>query len=156
MTPNTEPDDRVIHLLRAVTVELDLLGSDFAAANDLHSTDLRAIIELLDAERSGIVATPTWLAARLRLNSASVTALLDRLERLGHVERHRDAGDRRRVRVVVTASAKRLGLAFFGPLIGRILAAMTGFTNAETDTIHRFLSVVAEAVRPIDGPPATR
>jgi hypothetical protein len=37
----------------------------------------------------GHTATPTWLAARLRLNSASVTALVDRLERMatssGHV-----------------------------------------------------------------------
>jgi DNA-binding MarR family transcriptional regulator len=150
MTPNAEPEARIVLLLRAVTLELNLLGTDFATAHDLHTTDLRAIIELLDAERAGIVATPTWLGDRLRLNSASVTALIDRLERMGHVERSRHPSDRRSVRLMVTPSAKQLGLAFFGPLIGRILTAMTGFDDRETETIHRFLATIAETV------PATR
>src|SRR5689334_20829226 len=85
--PESEPGMAVVHQLRAVTVELNLVAAEFADANGLHVTDLRAIIELLDAERDGLVATPGWLAERLRLGSASATALVDRLERLGHVQR---------------------------------------------------------------------
>jgi DNA-binding MarR family transcriptional regulator len=69
---------------------------------------------------------------------------------MGHVERSRHPSDRRSVRLMVTPSAKQLGLAFFGPLIGRILTAMTGFDDRETETIHRFLATIAETV------PATR
>jgi DNA-binding MarR family transcriptional regulator len=146
MTPNSEPEARVVLLLRAITLELDLLGADFAAAHGLHVTDLRAIVELLDAERAGMTATPTWLADRLRLNSASVTALIDRLERMGHVERTRDTADRRRVHLSVTSSAKQLGLAFFGPLIDRLITAMQSFSEPETATIYRFLTAVVETV----------
>ena len=147
MTPNAGPEATVVLLLRAVTLELNLLGADFASAHDLHVTDLRAIIELLDAERAGQLATPTWLGEQLRLNSASVTALIDRLERMGHVERSRDRTDRRRVVLAVTASAKQLGLAFFGPLIGRIIRAMGAFDTAEVETIHRFLALMAAEIR---------
>jgi DNA-binding MarR family transcriptional regulator len=145
-----DPDYRVVIALREVTLRLNLVGAEFAAGHQLHVTDLRAIIELLDAERGGHTATPTWLAGRLRLNSASVTALVDRLERMGHVQRARVAGDRRRVQLTVTDNARRLGEAFFGPLIGRIVAIMDGFGPSERDAITRFLAAVAAVVP--DGP----
>jgi DNA-binding MarR family transcriptional regulator len=136
---DAEPGMQVVHLLRAVTLELNLLGADFAAANGLHITDLRAIIELLDAERAGVTATPTWLGQRLQLNSASVTALADRLERMGHVQREHDAVDRRRVLLSVTPRAKRLGLAFFGPLFDRITGELSRFDAAGVQAIQQFL-----------------
>jgi DNA-binding MarR family transcriptional regulator len=145
-----DPDYRVIIALREVTLRLNLVGAEFAADHHLHTTDLRAIIELLDAERMGHTATPTWLAGRLRLNSASVTALVDRLERMGHVQRARAAADRRRVQLTVTDNARRLGETFFGPLIGRIVAIMDSFDAPERDAITRFLAAVAAAVP--DGP----
>jgi DNA-binding MarR family transcriptional regulator len=140
MPTDTEPGMQVVHLLRAVSLELNLLGADFAAANGLHATDLRAIIELLDAERAGVTASPTWLGQRLQLNSASVTALADRLERMGHIQREHDAVDRRRVLITVTPTAKRLGVAFFGPLFDRIIGQLSGFDADGVQVIHRFLS----------------
>ena len=141
----TRPEMAVVHLLRAVTVELNTFGARFAAAHGLHLTDLRAIIELLDAERSELPASPGWLGMRLRLNSASVTALLDRLERLGHVRRAADHSDRRRVRLVVTAAAKKLGWEFFGPLIDDVIDVTRSFDEAELRTVKRFLAAVADA-----------
>jgi DNA-binding MarR family transcriptional regulator len=142
----SHPDDyRVVVALRELTVRLNRLGADFAARNDLHATDLRAIIELLDAQRAGVAATPTWLADRLRLNTASVTALVDRLENMGHVQRTRDYPDRRRVRLTVTDSAQRLGEAYFGPLIERVLIILAGFRSPERMAIRRFLAEIAEA-----------
>ena len=140
-----DPGMQIIHALRAVTVELNLIGASFATSHHLHVTDLRAIIELLDAERAGDVATPGWLGERLGLNSASVTALVDRLEELGHVRRRRDPDDRRRVRLDVTPSAKDLGWAFFGPLMSGIVAASSTFDETEFATIRRFLETVRAA-----------
>ena len=54
----------MIHRLRALTVQLDLLGAEFAQKHALHPTDLRALIGLLDRERAGEIATPGWLAER--------------------------------------------------------------------------------------------
>jgi DNA-binding MarR family transcriptional regulator len=134
-----EPGMRMVHLLRAITVDLDLFGAEFAGLHGLHPTDLRALIHLLDAGRSDTTATPGWLGEQLGLNSAAVTALVDRLERLGHVRRVRDTRDRRRVLLVVEAGAVSLGWSFFGPLITGMVTAMRSFDEAELVTVERFL-----------------
>ncbi len=137
---------RVVHLLRAITVELDRIGEGFAARHALHPTDVRALICLLDAARMGAPATPGILGAHLGLNSAGTTAVIDRLERLGHVRRERDTRDRRRVLLKVDESAVALGWSFFGPLIDEIVAVMGRFDAADQATIERFLGDVHEAV----------
>lgn len=147
----TDRDSRPspVHLLRAVTVELDLFAARFAAEQGLHGSDLRALISLLDAQRSGRSATPGWLGARLGLQSAAVTALVDRLAHRGLVQRHPDAADGRRVNLVVTASANELGWTFFGPLIEAIVDATNEFSSPELDVIERFLDATATAVRSV-------
>lgn len=136
----------MVHLLRTVTMELDLFAAEFAETNRLHPTDLRALIHLLDAARAGTQATPGWLAEQLGLNSASITGLLDRLERAGHVRRVRDGRDRRRVHVVVEERAINLGWSFLGPLIDRIVATMRGYDEVELETVRRFLHGIVDVV----------
>jgi len=139
-----EPGMQLVHLLRGITVELDLFGAEFAAAHGLHATDLRALIHLLDAARAGTAATPGWLGEQLGLNSASVTALVDRLERAGHVRRERDSRDRRRVLLTVEDRAVALGWSFFGPLISGMVTAMRDFDEAELATVRTFLQAMTE------------
>ncbi|WP_229925019.1 MarR family transcriptional regulator [Streptomyces sulfonofaciens] len=50
------------------------------------------------------------------LNSASTTALIDRLEGMGLVCREHDTRDRRRVLLTVQDKAVAMGWSFFGPL----------------------------------------
>ena len=148
MTDDSRLD--MIHRLRALTVQLDLLGAEFAQKHALHPTDLRALIGLLDRERAGEIATPGWLAEHLRLNTASITALVDRLERAGHVRRDRDSDDRRRVILRVTPAAEKLGWDFFGPLIGRAVGVLDSFSPEQLAAIDEFLSrmrAVVENVR---------
>ncbi|MEU5678671.1 MULTISPECIES: MarR family winged helix-turn-helix transcriptional regulator [Streptomyces] len=137
----------LVHLLRAVTVNFDLLGAEFAARNGLHPTDVRALIHLLDAARDGTPATPGWLGRQLRLNSAGTTALVDRLERLGLVRRERDGADRRRVLLEVEQKATELGWAFFGPVIDKVVATAEGFEADELETVRRFLASVLHATQ---------
>ncbi|MER5372922.1 MarR family transcriptional regulator [Streptomyces sp. NPDC002553] len=135
----------LVHLLRAITVEFDLLGAEFAGRHGLHPTDVRALIHLLDAARDGRRATPGWLGEQLRLNSAGTTALVDRLERLGLVRRSRDTADRRRVLLEVEDRAKELGWAFFGPVIGGVVEVAEGFDAGELETVRRFLAATLES-----------
>lgn len=130
---------QLVHLLRAIAVEFDLFGAEFASRHQLHPTDVRALIQLLDAARACRQATPGWLGGQLGLNSASVTALVDRLENAGYVRRIRDARDRRRVFLAVQEQAMTLGWSFFGPLITQLVTAMQGFDDAELGTVRRFL-----------------
>lgn len=129
----------IVHSLRALTVDLNVAVSGFANKYKMHSTDVRALICLLDAERSNTSATPGWLGSQLGINSASVTALVDRMVKAGHVARERDSEDRRRVILQVTPSAVTLGESFFGPLISRAASTVGNYTAAERATIASFI-----------------
>lgn len=141
----TEPV-AAVHRLRALTVELDLLGADFAQKHSLHPTDIRALICLLDADRAGTRATPGWLGKQLGLESASVTALVDRMSKRNLVSREADPADRRRVLLRVTAHASELGTTFFGPVIGRAVDELARFTPEQQATIDDFLTTMHAVV----------
>jgi DNA-binding MarR family transcriptional regulator len=138
---------RIVHRLRAISVELDLARAAFARASSLHDTDVRALIHLLDADRARIPATAGWLGGQLGLTSPSTTALIDRLETAGHVRRQRSHQDRRKVEIKVSDQAIELGWAFFGPLLSGMVAAMRPLRSSELDTVERFLEAVGAAVR---------
>jgi DNA-binding MarR family transcriptional regulator len=140
-----------VHRLRALTVLLDAAGHAFAARHSLTATDVRALIALLDQERAGVPASPTWLAGQLGITTASGTALLDRLERAGHVSRVPRTDDRRRVDVVVQDSAKQLGWAFFGPLIDATAAVLDTRTAEERAVVDAFLDDMVAAVGALSG-----
>ncbi|MBY8844318.1 MarR family winged helix-turn-helix transcriptional regulator [Streptomyces sp. SP2-10] len=140
-----QPDLELVHLLRATAVELGLHSSRFAQQNGMHPTDVRALIALMDARRAGEETTAGRLGATLGLNSAGTTALLDRLERAGHVRRVRAASDRRKVVVEVTDGAVGLGWAFFGPLIERSVELLRGYDAHQRAAIREFLDGVREA-----------
>ena len=53
--------------------------------------------------------TSSELGKRVMLDSATLTGVLDRLEKAGHVERTRHPEDRRAVLVCLTSAGKRLG-----------------------------------------------
>jgi DNA-binding MarR family transcriptional regulator len=151
MHPGISDDDQdrlqLVHLLREISVRLDLARSAFARANALHDTDVRALICLLDAERAGTPATPGWLGGQLALTSPATTALIDRLEAAGHVRRQPSPTDRRKVEILVSQEAVTLGWTFFGPLLSSMIAAMREFTPADLGIVERFLREIAAATR---------
>jgi DNA-binding MarR family transcriptional regulator len=141
-----DPRQRLAYLLRRLNVELDQLGHQFAAQHRLHPTDMRALVAVMDAARGGQAMTPGRLGEELNLTSPSVTALLDRLERQGHLRRVRDQHDRRRVTLEIEPQALALGAEFFGPLNRELLAAMETFSDAELQVAGRFLQAMTEVI----------
>ncbi|NMD94986.1 MarR family transcriptional regulator [Rhodococcus sp. BL-253-APC-6A1W] len=137
---------QAVHQIRALAVELNLFGAEFARANNLPFTDVRALICLLDAERSGHPATPSWLREQLGLTSASVTALVDRLEASGHVQRQRHPQDRRSILLEVTPEAVELGWSFSGVLISNAVAKIEARSDEEMDTISSFIADLRQVV----------
>jgi DNA-binding MarR family transcriptional regulator len=135
----------VVHRLREVALRLELATAEFARTTGLHATDVRALIRLLDAERGGVEATPSWLAGQLGMTSQATTAVLHRLEGAGHVERLRSPSDGRRTHLRVSAPAVELGWAFFGPLLDRLIDATQTLAPAERTTVTRYLDAVIDA-----------
>jgi DNA-binding MarR family transcriptional regulator len=133
-------------LLRRLTVELDAVGERFAKPHGLGRTDVRAVIAIMDATRRGEPLTAGGLGAAVGLSSASVTALVDRLERAGHVHRVRDAADRRRVVLQMSEASMVAGAAFFGGLQRELVAAMDGFSDDDLHVVRRWVTAMTEVV----------
>jgi len=145
--PRTGPHrDELIRLLQAYGTESARLASEFSAANGLHTTDLYALIAVLNADGRGEPLTAGRLGSHLGLSSGATTALVDRMERHGYVQRVRDTVDRRRVVLTYGEEASRIGREFFGPLGSAMDTLLTDFTADELSTVERFLAGVVGMV----------
>ena len=144
-------------LLRRLTIELDAVGERFAQLHGLGRTDVRALVAIMDAARCGAALTAGALGAAVDLSSASVTALVDRLERAGHVRRVRDSADRRRVVLEMSDSAMAAGAEFFGGLQADLVRAMADYSDEELAVVlpqqdHRQCATGLEAALQLGDP----
>lgn len=157
MAPDDDARRELGLLLRRLNVELDAVGQRFALQQGLNRTDVRALVAIMDAARRGEALTAGRLGEAVELRSASVTALVDRLEKVGHLRRARDAEDRRRVVLEMSDSAMAAGAAHFGGLARDLVAAMADYTDEELAVVHRWLedmtAVITRHAR-ADAPPS--
>jgi DNA-binding MarR family transcriptional regulator len=137
----------IVRLLREAAVGLGVLHTRFAARHALHPTDVRALACLLDARHAGTPVTVGHLGSRLGLNSAGTTALIDRLERAGHVRRVPDERDRRRVFLVLEQRAAGMARAVHAPLVDRSAQVLKEYDDRQLDAVRGFLAAALEATR---------
>ncbi len=140
--PVRESGKFVDPLIEAISGELRAyLGAlavfDHLAAEKLgtNPTDTNCVHFLHHRERM----TAGELADGLGLTSGAVTAVLDRLERLGYIERERDLSDRRRVYVRLTARAHELADAAWEPFGDPLAPLANGHARWELALIRDFL-----------------
>ena len=138
--------DELVELLREYNIEATKVGDAFAQGNGLHPTDLHALIAVMHAERRGDPLTPGRLGEALELSSGATTAVIDRLERAGHVKRVRDSADRRVVHLLHDAPGRTLASSFFRPLAARSHAVMDEFSGAELEIVLRFMQGITAAM----------
>ncbi len=104
------------------------------------------IVQFLITERDvDRAVTPTLIARHLGITSASTTALLDRLEKAGAIERSRHPSDRRSLHISATARAEELvdtTIGAFAEDTRRIAAELSTF---EREAVARFLDDLADA-----------
>ncbi|RJK95387.1 MarR family winged helix-turn-helix transcriptional regulator [Vallicoccus soli] len=134
----------VAELLRAISVETDRMGDAMAAAHGLHRTDLDALVHVMDAERAGEPLSPGQLARRLGLSAPATTALVDRLERSGHLRRRRHPEDRRRVVLEMQDKARDAGRAMFGPLGAGVRERFAALDPGGQEAVLAFLRDVRD------------
>ncbi len=121
----------------------------FAGRLALGRNDVAALEVLMNEGPLG----PVELGHRLGMRSASATALVDRLEAAGHVERVRDPDDRRRITVVPTEHAHEEAGAAVGPLLAGLHAAATALAPAERAVVVGYLEDVLKALRAYSAAP---
>ena len=143
----------VVRLTQELLRRMVALAGDLSTSSGLHPSDLAAL-RALDAAAGTGVAVNT-LGAQLGLSSGATTALVDRLERHGLVQRTRDPQDRRRVLVTLTPQAHAFGAEHLVPLARRIGAATTALSDLELAAVARFRDRVLDAPGPGGQPPTT-
>jgi DNA-binding MarR family transcriptional regulator len=134
-------------LLQALASEMNLLAHDFAASQGLHTTDVNALLAVMRASEPGATGepmTPGRLRDELALTSGAVTAVLDRLERAGHVHRSRDGADRRQVQIHYDPQAGSLAAGWFAPVAEATDTVRADFDPEELRTVARFLARMTE------------
>ena len=134
------PPAELVGLLQAHAVEAVRLGRTFAERHGLHPTDWTALVAVARGEEAGRALTPGELGGRLAMSSGATTAVVDRLERAGHVLRVRDERDRRRLTLHRGANAQALLTAFFAPLEAAMAALTAGYSERELAVVRRFLA----------------
>ncbi|WP_410811430.1 MarR family winged helix-turn-helix transcriptional regulator [Micromonospora sp. 067-2] len=133
--------------LRRYSGDAQRVGHAFANLHGLNPTDLQALIAVMDAELLGDPITPGRLGEQLNLSSGSVTALIDRLERAGHIRRDRDTVDRRKVLLHYADQGAALAMRFFQPLGTRTDSVMAHFDDDELEVVRRFMTEMSESLR---------
>jgi DNA-binding MarR family transcriptional regulator len=134
--PRPEAEARALRRLQSAMSEAETaLGRRMR----MHPTDLAAMNHLTWATPP---IGPGELGHRLGLSPAAATELVDRLTAAGHVERHRDLADRRRIRLQPSGDAVASVLGHIDTLIAAIEAVARDATDEERATILRFLQRV--------------
>jgi MarR family transcriptional repressor of mepA len=86
------------------------------------------------------------IAALTRTSAASVSSLLQGLERRGLVERRTQDGDERRKRVYATPAAADLISGFDDAMIAADESILAPLDQAERDTLHALLTKITTAL----------
>lgn len=91
---------------------------------------------------SEVALGPVELGTLVGLTSGSATGLVDRLERAGHLRRHRDPTDRRRLILEPTEQALDGVTSELRPLNDALQEVVAGYSDDERATIERFIDKV--------------
>lgn len=129
---------------------LTLRTQDYAEAVThhlhVHRTDLAAMNAISLAQQRGQVMTPSELARELSMSAAAMTAVVDRLVKMGHLERQPDPQDRRRTQLIVTATANEMGRVMFAPMAQQVREAADRYTPQELALVVRVLTDIEAAI----------
>lgn len=106
---NTDLKNRALNAVREYGVQLTLFRSAMNAWVGLNATDMECL-RLLFLKG---VSTPSELARHTRLTSGATTAMLDRLEKAGLIERRPNPDDRRGTLVVPAKSSAEKAASWF-------------------------------------------
>ena len=129
--------------LRELRIQLALLNYRVGSQLELKDVDLDCL-DILDAHGP---LSPTELARRAGLHPATMTGILDRLERGGWIVRERDPSDRRAVRVRAVHERYAELLRLYSGLSRSMNRLLAGYSDSELATIADFMRRTVDAGR---------
>jgi DNA-binding MarR family transcriptional regulator len=144
----------------ASVVALVQVGEAFLALVDRalrHHKLSRAGREALAViEGAGKPLSPTAIAQRLIVTTASVTSLLDTLQGRGLVVRQPDPRDRRGLLVALTPAGRALVQEFLPQVVALQTEAMAGLSEPQRQQLMKLLSTVRAGITAVDAEAVVR
>ena len=107
--------------------------------------ELRVVQYVLQAHRQGREVKPTEIARHLGVSSASTTALLDRLERAGSLQRLSHPTDRRSILIAPTPEVEARLSATVEEYGRRLEQLAAELSDQDRTAVERFLGALSDA-----------
>lgn len=130
-----DADKQVIATLRNYVINVELFRHMVAKHLGIHSTDMECLSILFHKK----VSSPSELSKYTNLGSGATTAMLDRLEQKGFIERQPNPRDARGTRVVVTQKAIQKITPLFDSLTAAEQKLIAGYSDQELQLIQNFM-----------------
>jgi DNA-binding MarR family transcriptional regulator len=122
------------HAVRANQRATDAVDEAAAQVLGLNRTDGRCL-DILDQHGQ---MSAGELARQSGLTTGAITAVIDRLERIGYVDRVADPSDRRRVLVGPTQKARKASWELFGPLADAVRPMLSDYSDEDLQLLIDF------------------
>jgi DNA-binding MarR family transcriptional regulator len=145
-----ERGSRVMEALRAYRAAEMSMRRRTQASMAMGENEMLVLRFLTRHGRRSLDVTPIDLARHLGISTASMTALLDRLEKSGHLERRPHPSDRRKVLIVITSHTEDDMRQTLGSMHAQMMLATRGMTEAEATAVTQFLERMRTAVDGVD------
>ena len=129
--------------VRELRLQLALLNYRVGSQLELKDVDLDCL-DILDAHGP---LSPTALARRAGVHPATMTGILDRLEKGGWIARERDPADRRAVLVRAVGDRYAQLLRLYSGLSRSMNKLLAGYSDTELEVIADFMRRAADAGR---------
>src|SRR5215204_5266465 len=140
---SSPPQQKLADLVREYTSAVLRHAAATAKRMSLEASELAALEHLQDAGPM----PQKRLGERLSISPGAVTAMIDRLESRGYVERTPNPEDRRSALVVITKAGLEESLRHLWPYIEDMKGVEEGFSEEERAVVARFLSAATQATQ---------
>lgn len=130
---------QLVVLLQEFSQATDRYVESTGAQFGTHRTDMNALSIIMKYQQRGALPSPKDLSHELQLSSPATTAMLDRLARLGMIERLRSDQDRRVIRISPTGKARLKGRQMFMPLGMKMMEVIGTYNDQELQIVTRFM-----------------
>jgi DNA-binding MarR family transcriptional regulator len=145
--PRSAAGASAIQALQALSDSVHEADDQALRALQMRPIDALALLHLVEASRAECFLSPTELATKLRLTTAGITKLVDRLSKAERVERRPNPRDRRSVILVPTATATADLTRAYGHIHTPLITVIDELSDDEAAAVERFALRFAEAVR---------
>lgn len=133
-------DDQILDSLRRIIRAVDLYSRYLALRYSLTGPQLVCVRHLL---RNGPTA-PGTLARRVSLSPATITGIIDRLEKRGLITRERSLEDKRKVEIALTAEGRDIAEQMPPPLHETFSRRLQELPAQEQEEIDRVLAKIVD------------